>query len=91
MTDNEGRLARRIAFLESELFRMRDDANDAEQVLRRNPTDPDARDRVAAIYEAASAMWQVIQELQSRRTERRAAGIGPIFPKRLRLQAPLLL
>ena len=58
-------IARRLAFLERELDRMGDAADDAEHELRANPTDLLARRRLEAIYALAGKTWADIQELRA--------------------------
>lgn len=70
MTDID---ARRLAFLERELDRMGCTADDAEEELRLNPTDPAARRRLEAIYAVAGDTWRQIQELRARQDSRYAA------------------
>jgi hypothetical protein len=62
--------ARRLAFLERELDRMGCTADDAEEELRLNPTDADARRRLEAIYSLAGEIWHQIQDLRRRQTSR---------------------
>jgi hypothetical protein len=63
---------RRLAFLERELDRMSCTADDVEEELRLNPTDPDARRRLEAIYILAGETGRQIQELRQRQTSRHA-------------------
>lgn len=64
--------ARRLAFLERELDRMSCTADDAEEELRLNPMDADARRRLEAIYILAGETWHQIQELRTRQADRHA-------------------
>ncbi len=66
MNEIESVIARRLAFLERELDRMGGAADDAEHELRLNPTDPNARRRLEAIYALAGKTWAQIQELRAR-------------------------
>lgn len=70
MNDDGAVIARRLAFLERELHRMGDAADDAEQDLRLSPTDTAARRRLEAIYALAAKTWAEIQELRARRPGR---------------------
>ena len=72
MNDDGAVIARRLAFLERELDRMGGAADDAEQELRLNPTDPAARRRLEAIYALAGKTWAEIQELRARQPDRYA-------------------
>jgi hypothetical protein len=72
MNDDGAVIARRLAFLERELDRMGGAADDAEHELRLNPTDPQARRRLEAIYSLAGKTWAEIQELRARRPGRYA-------------------
>jgi len=65
-------IARRVAFLERELDRMGDSANDAEHELRLNPTDAAARRRLEAIYALAGKTWSQILELRAHQPDRYA-------------------
>jgi hypothetical protein len=72
MNDDGSVIARRLAFLEHELDRMGDGADDAEHDLRLNPTDSEARRRLEAIYVLAGKTWAQIQELRTRQPGRYA-------------------
>jgi hypothetical protein len=65
MNEIESVVARRVSFLERELDRMSDAADDAEHELRLNPTDLAARRRLEAIYVLAGDTWAQIQELRA--------------------------
>lgn len=65
-------IARRLAFLERELDRMGDTADDAEHELRLSPTDTEARRRLEAIYVLAGKTWAEIQELRAGQPGRHA-------------------
>jgi hypothetical protein len=65
-------IARRLAFLERELDRLGDSADDAEHELRLNPTDVAARRRLEAIYALAGKTWSQILELRARQPDRYA-------------------
>ena len=73
MNESGSVIARRLAFLERELGRMGSAADAAERELRLNPTDPEARRRLEAIYAFAGKTWAEIQELRSRQPGRYAA------------------
>jgi protein involved in temperature-dependent protein secretion len=60
MDDDGSVIARRLAFLERELDRMGDAADDAEHELRLNPTDAAARRQLQAIYALAGKTWSQI-------------------------------
>jgi hypothetical protein len=66
-------IARRLAFLERELDRMGDAADDAEHELWLNPTDAAARRQLQAIYALASKTWSQILELRGRQPDRYVA------------------
>ena len=69
--DNDGSvIARRLAFLERELDRMGDAADDAEHELRLNPTDAAARRLLEAIYALAGKTWSQILELRAHQPDR---------------------
>ena len=72
MNDDGAVIARRLAFLERELDRMGGLADDAEHALRLNPTDPQARRRLEAIYAVAGKTWAEIQALRTRQPGRHA-------------------
>ena len=72
MNDDGSVVARRLAFLERELDRMGDTADDGEDELRLNPTDPQARRRLEAIYALAGKTWAEILELRARQPGRYA-------------------
>jgi hypothetical protein len=72
MNESGSVIARRLAFLERELDRMGDAAGDGEHELRLNPTDPEARRRLEAIYALAGKMWAEIQQLRARQPGRYA-------------------
>lgn len=72
MSESESVIARRLAFLERELDRMGGAADDAEDELRLNPTDPQARRRLEAIYALAGKTWAEIQALRAREPGRHA-------------------
>jgi len=72
MNEIESVVARRLAFLERELDRMSDAADDAEHELRLNPTDLAARRRLEAIYALAGSTWAQIQELRAGQPRRDA-------------------
>lgn len=72
MSESESVIARRLAFLERELDRMSDAADDAEHDLRLNPTDAQARCRLEAIYVLAGKTWTQILELRARGPGRHA-------------------
>ena len=72
MIDDGAVITRRLSFLERELDRMGGAADDAEDELRLNPTDPEARHRLEAIYVLASKTWAEIQELRARQPGRYA-------------------
>lgn len=72
MNDDGSVIARRLAFLERELDRMGDAADDGEHELRLNPTDPQARRRLEAIYALAAKTWAEILELRARQPGRYA-------------------
>ena len=72
MDDDGSVIARRLAFLERELDRMGDAADDAEHELRLNPTDAAARRRLEAIYALAGRTWAQILELRARQADRHA-------------------
>ena len=58
-------IARRIAFLESELERMATVVDDAEYDLRQNPTDHEAGRRVEAIYVLTGQTWDRLRALRA--------------------------
>ena len=66
MNEIESVIARRLAFLEREFDRMGRTADDAEEELRFNPTNPAARRRLEAIYVVAGQIWNQIRELRAR-------------------------
>ncbi|MBI2735113.1 MAG: hypothetical protein HYX38_00940 [Rhodospirillales bacterium] len=72
MNESESVIARRLAFLERELDRMGDAADDAEHELRLNPTDLQARRRLEAIYALAGKTWAEIKELRAGQPGRHA-------------------
>jgi hypothetical protein len=72
MNDDGAMIARRLAFLERELDCMGGAADDAEHELRLSPTDPQACQRLEAIYALAGKTWAQIQELRARRPGRYA-------------------
>jgi hypothetical protein len=72
MNDNGAVIARRLAFLERELDRMGDVADDAEHELRLNPSNAQARRQLEAIYALAGKTWAEIQDLRARRPGRYA-------------------
>jgi hypothetical protein len=72
MDDDGSVIARRLAFLERELDRLGDSADDAEHELRLNPTDATARRRLEAIYALAGKTWSQILELRARQSQRYA-------------------
>ena len=63
-------IARRLAFLERELDRLGDSADDAEHELRLNPTDAAARRRLEAVYALAGKTWSQILELRAHQPDR---------------------
>ena len=73
MNDDGSVIARRLAFLERELDRMGDAADDAEHELRLNPTDAAARRQLQAIYALAGKTWSQILELRGRQPDRYVA------------------
>ena len=73
MNDDDSVIARRLAFLERELDRMGDAADDAEHELRLNPTEAAARRRLEAIYALAGKTWSQILELRACQPDRYAA------------------
>ena len=73
MDDDGSVIARRLAFLERELDRMGDAADDAEHELRLNPTDAAARRQLQAIYALAGKTWSQILELRGRQPDRYVA------------------
>lgn len=72
MNDDGWLIAQRLAFLERELDRMGDAADDGEHELRLNPTDPQARRRLETIYALAATTWAEILELRARQPGRYA-------------------
>jgi len=64
MTDAVGTLKRSLVFLERELDRLGDAADDAEHELRLKPTDVEACRRVEAVYVLAREVWTKIQALR---------------------------
>ena len=73
MNDDGSVIAPRLAFLERELDRMGDAADDAEHELRLNPTDAAARRQLQAIYALAGKTWSQILELRARQPDRYVA------------------
>jgi len=65
MKETDAVVARRITFLERELDRMGTIAADLEEELRVNPTDGEARQRLAALYAVAGETWKKILELRA--------------------------
>ena len=63
--NESGSVIARLAFLERELDRMGSAAEAAERELRLNPTDPEARRRLVAIYALAGKTWAEVRELRS--------------------------
>lgn len=70
MTETEGTITQRLAFLERELDRLGRSADDAEHDLLVNPTDQDSRRRLEALYVLAGETWEQIQALRAVRSRR---------------------
>ena len=66
MTRSERAIILSIGFLEHELERIGDAAQDAESGLLANPTDPGAGRRVEAIYALAGETWERARALRVR-------------------------
>lgn len=65
MTETEGTITQRLAFLERELDRLERSADDVEHDLLVNPTDQDSRRRLEAIYVLAGETWEQIRALRA--------------------------